>query len=494
MTSLFEAKSQEKVCELARSVASLDVRSVIDGRRLDATGAVLSRVSGATGQPLVRRRGTPAEVGLAVRSARKSFEIGSWRSLPTQERSAALNRVADIFSEQVTRLAVLDAVETNRSVSSLYSDAVPKAIETLRWFADNPPQAQASVAPGYTRYRHPLGVIGAITAWNDPLVLAVWKVAPALMSGNSIVVKPSENSCLTTIELALAGLQAGIPAGVFNVVVGDAMTGEALVRNSGIDGLSFTGSAGTAFGVVQVANASRLCRVSVEAGGKSPSYISESANLLMAATAQANAIFYHQGQICSAASRLLIHEKVYDAFLEELVSAAAVYVPKDPLQIQSRVGGLVTEQQYMRVNDYISIARAQNAVVSQVGNAEEAWRWGVPPTIIEGLRSDSPVYQEEIFGPVVVAESVRNVNEALEAANNSSFGLAAGIWSESRDEILQFVEGVVAGIVHINSFGDDVPGVPFGGVRNSGNSKEKSLETYMAYTYEKSVWPDVNQR
>ncbi|NGZ25528.1 MAG: aldehyde dehydrogenase family protein [Magnetococcales bacterium] len=483
---------RQKLAEL-----QIEKRAFINGRFVTAPhGQTLKKFSSIDGRPLEGLVACQAEdVEAAVLAARAAYASRIWRDRDPAEKKAVLLGLADLMEEHRLELALLDTLETGRSIKNYYEDSIPKAIEALRWFAEGvdkvydhaiPPRRNAFA----TITREPLGVVGLITPWNDPLVVSIWKLAPALLMGNSVVFKPAEWSSFSILLVAKLAAQAGIPPGVFNVVPGEGeVAGKALALHPQVDGIFFTGSSQVGKLILQYAGQSNMKKVGLECGGKSPFLISQQcSDLTRAAAVLAKNIFYNQGQICSAPSRLLIHEKIKDAFLERLVEEAARFLPSDPLDMSSEVGRLVSAGQKQRVQEYIAKGIAQGGqIVFGTAHLPEGITC-CSPTIFDHVDPHAAIWREEIFGPVLVVRSVASMQEAVTLANDSPYGLAASIWTDDLNEAYHISRLLEAGIVHINCYGDDDNTVPFGGFKQSGLGKDKSLYAFDEYSQLKTIW------
>ena len=481
----------------------IEKRAFINGTYVEAIdGTVINKVSSADGRDLSGLSSCKAkDIDIAVLAAKKSFDSKIWCGKDPDEKKEILFVLANLMEKNSEELALLDTIETGRSFKNYFYDSIPKAIQALRYFAECVDKYYDYAIPSRTNSfatitREPLGVVGIITPWNDPLVVATWKFAPALLMGNSIVLKPAEQSSFSILRVAKLAQEAGIPDGVFNVVTGfGEITGKALALHNDVAGIFFTGSSKVGKNIMQYAGQSNMKKVGLECGGKSPFIVSKYCKKLeQAASVLAKNIFYNQGQICSAPSRAIVDIEIKDRFIELLKKESENFIPSDPFDVNSEVGCVVSKEQELKIRDYIRIGIESGAKMITPGiiehmNSEARF---VMPTIFDGVKTESIIAQEEIFGPVVVVISFNDMNEAISIANNSRFGLAASIWTNDLDEAYQVSRGLRAGIVHVNCYGDDDNTAPFGGVKESGTGKDKSIFAFDEYSYLKTTWINFN--
>ena len=455
-----------------------------------ATGDVLTEVAEAGA----------AEVDAAVKAARRAFESKEWRNLDAADRGAMLWRISDGIERRKAELARLEAMDNGKPVREAQID-VQMAIDSFRYYAGWTTKLQGDTIPvrgnvlNYT-LREPVGVVGAIIPWNFPLLMAAWKVAPALACGNTVVLKPAEQTPLTALELAAIAAEAGLPKGVLNVVPGFGETaGAALVRHPDVDKIAFTGS--TAVGkIIQRDAAESLKKISLELGGKSPNIIFDDADLEAAARGAFAGIFYNTGQCCTAGSRLLVHESVHDQLMEKLVDRAKKLVPGDPLDPKTRLGPVISEEQLARVSGYIERGQSEGATLltggkrSQQSGFEKGY-W-LEPTIFSGVSEQHVIAQEEIFGPVLAALTFKDEEEAIAIANRTIYGLAAGVWTNNIKRGHRVAHRLQAGTVWVNTYHPLDAASPFGGYKQSGYGRELGAYALDLYTQIKSVWVDLN--
>ncbi len=471
-------------------------RLFIGGCWRDASdGRVLLTEHPATAEPIgeVALAGTP-DVAAAVGAAREA--AARWARLDAADRSAILWKVADAVEAHAERLALLEVLDVGKPIREARID-IRETVDTFRYFAGWSTKIHGDTVPvrgavfNYT-LREPVGVVGAIVPWNIPLLQAAWKVAPALACGNTVVLKPAEQSPLTALELAELATAAGLPAGVLNVVTGDGpTTGAALVRHGDVDAIAFTGSTETGRVVMREA-AARTCPVSLELGGKSPNIVFADADLRAAARGAYNAIFYNAGQCCTAGSRLLVQASVRDALIEQLLERARALVPGDPFDARTRLGPLVSGEQHARVLSCIRAGVEDGARLLLGGDAAAVdgfpgGHW-VQPTLFAEVDPDSALAQQEVFGPVLAILTFEDEAEAIALANRTIYGLAAGIWTADGARAHRVAREIRAGTVWINMYNPLDPASPFGGMKQSGFGRELGADALGFYTQVKSVW------
>lgn len=477
----------------------IEKKAFINGQYVEAIDKnVISKNSSIDGRDISGLSAcNEKDIDIAVKFALKSNKSRIWIDKEPIEKQKILLKLADLIEENLEELALLDTLETGRSIKNYYYDSIPKSIETIRWFANAvdkiyeeaiPPRKNAFA----TITRVPLGVVGIITPWNDPLVVAFWKITPALLMGNSIVIKPAEQSSFSILRVAKLAIEAGIPPGVFNVVPGYGHeAGKSLALHNDVRGIFFTGSTLVGKQILQYSGQSNMKKVGLECGGKSPFIVSNKCNDLESASKiLAKSIFYNQGQICSASSRLIIHKDIKNQFLKLLIEESKKYIPQNPLNLESEVGAVVSQNQKNRIEEYItsgieSGAKVINEINSDIPNQNGAY---INPIIFDNVDINSKIAQEEIFGPVLVVLTIENIKEAIKLANNTKYGLAASIWTNDYDEAYQVSRLIESGIVHINSYGDDDNTVPFGGIKESGIGKDKSIHAFDEYSNLKTIW------
>jgi len=442
----------------------------------------------------------PAEVDAAVRSAREAFESPKWRRMDPHRRSALLWRLADLVEQNAEFIA---ATETRDNGKPLFESAkvdVPFVVANLRYFAGWADKLTGAVIPvsgGFLNYtlREPVGVVGAIIPWNFPLNIASWKLAPALACGNAVILKPAEQTPLTALLLGELALEAGFPPGILNVIPGRGpVTGQALVEHPDVDKICFTGSTITGRTVMRTA-AEGPTKVSLELGGKSPNVVFADADLDAAVGGAITGIFYGKGEVCAAGSRLLVERSVRDEFVGKLAVKAASMAVGDPTDPKTRIGALVSAEQRDKVLGYIEAGHEDGATLVAGGNSATVDGRGffVEATVFDNVNSDMRIAQEEIFGPVLATLSFEDVDDAIEIANNTIYGLAAGVWTRDVGKAHRFARDVQAGTVWVNTYNRYDPGSPFGGFKQSGFGRDLGEIALQEYTQTKSVWVTLDR-
>ena len=485
--------------------AALKPRSgvFIDGRFVpSASGATFDNINPATGRSLgAIAAGDTLDVDRAVASARAAFRRGSWAHQEPRARKRVLLKFAELILANKDELALLETLDTGKPIGDSLAVDIPAAANCIRWYAEAVDKIYDEVAPTGPRTlatitREPMGVVGAIVPWNFPLLMASWKIGPILASGNSLVLKPSEKSPLTALRVAELAMEAGLPEGVFNVVPGFGHTaGKALAAHMDVDCIAFTGSTATGKAVMAAAAQSNLKKVGLECGGKSPNIVlADCPDLDRAATAAAFAIFFNQGEMCSAGSRLLVDVSIKDAMLEKIAAVGREMKPGDPLDPATRLGAIVDETQMKRVLSYIDAGKTDGAKLALGGSRvrQESGGFFVEPTVFDGVKPAMRIAREEIFGPVLATLTFKNVEEAIQIANDVEYGLAAAIWTRDINVAHRTARALRAGTVYVNCYDADDITVPFGGFKQSGIGRDKSLHAFDKYTELKTTWIDLS--
>jgi gamma-glutamyl-gamma-aminobutyraldehyde dehydrogenase len=465
----------------------------IDGHFRPATsGKTFDTINPATRQVLAQVAACgPEDVDFAVQKARDAFEDGRWSRLHPKERKEVLIKLAKLVKRNARELAVLESLDSGKTIYDCEQVDVPETINCLTWHAELIDKIYDQVAPASDNHiamivREPVGVVGLVLPWNFPLLMLAWKIGPALAAGCSVIVKPAEETPLTTLRMAELAMEAGIPAGVFNVVPGTGPdVGEPIGRHMDIDAVSFTGSTETGRRFLRYAAESNLKEVTLEMGGKNPAVVLDDAeNLDRVAAHIVNGAFWNMGENCSASSRLIVQKGVKDALLKRIVAHAREWPMGDPLDPVNRVGALVSKQHFDKVASYLD----KGPKVIMGGKAEKGF---VEPTILETPR-DAKQAREEIFGPVLSVLTVDSFDEAIALANATEYGLAASIFTSNVKRALRGARALRAGTVTVNSFGEGDISTPFGGFKQSGfGGRDTGIHAHDQYTQLKTIWVDL---
>lgn len=474
----------------------------INNEWVDADGgATLPTYHPATGELLADiAAGSKSDIDKAVKAARAAFNNPKWRNMDAADRGLLLWRIGDALEARAQDLVRIEVLDNGKPLREAQID-IREAVEAFRYYAGWTTKLQGDTLPvrgnvlNYT-VREPLGVVGAIIPWNFPLLMAAWKLAPALACGNTVVLKPAEQTPLSALELASIAAEVGLPAGVLNVVTGHGETaGAALVAHPDVDKIAFTGSTQVGKTIMRAA-ADSLKKVSLELGGKSPNIVFDDADVDAAVRGSFAAIYYNNGQCCTAGSRLLVHDKVHDQVIEKIAERAKKMTPGDPLDPKTRMSPLVSQEQLDRVMGYIETGTREGARLVTGGkraayNGAENGFW-VEPTIFDQVKPEHTIAQEEIFGPVLAAVRFQDEEEVIEIANRTIYGLAAGIWTNDLKRAHRVAKRLEAGTIWINTYHPLDAASPFGGYKQSGYGRELGSYALDLYTQIKSVWVDLS--
>ena len=480
----------------------IDGRAVVNGERVDAASsarfACLSPVDGRTLAEVARC--AEVDVDAAVAAARAAFEDRRWAGKAPAERKRILARFADLMLEHRDELALLETLDMGKPIRYSRSVDVQLAQNCIRWYGEAIDKLYDQVAPSPEDSlalitREPVGVVAAIIPWNYPMLMAAWKIGPALASGNSLVLKPSEKAPLSSLRLAELALEAGVPPGVFNVLPGYGdEAGRALGLHMDVDCIAFTGSTRTGKQIVQIAGQSNLKRAWTELGGKSANIVcADCPDLDAAVRAAIGAIYFNQGESCNAPSRLFVEASIKDAFLDKALAMVPSFAPGDPLIEDTVMGAIVDAVQMKTVLGYIESGKEEGARLL-AGGAQARMESGglyVEPTLFDGVDGRMRIAREEIFGPVLSVLSFTDLDEAVRQANATPYGLAAAVWTADMSRAIRTARALRAGTVHVNQYDNDDITVPFGGYKQSGNGRDKSLHAFDKYTELKTTWIQV---
>ena len=481
--------------------SELTIRSqaFIDGEFAPAAdGRTFATVSPRDGRELAQvARGDAQDIDRAVRAARRAFERGDWALADPAQRGRVLVALADLIVANLEELALLESLDTGHPISDARSVDVPNASRCFAWYGEAIDKVYGQIAPTAPDVlalisREPLGVVGAVVPWNYPLIIAAWKLAPALATGNSVVLKPAEQSPLSALALAELAAEAGIPPGVLNVVPGyGEEAGEALGRHPEVDKIAFTGSVAVGRRFQLYAGESNGKSVSLELGGKSPQLVlADAPDLDAAASAIGWGIFYNAGQTCHAGSRVIVARSIADELVALLQEQAGRFVPGDPLEESTVLGALISDEHLDTVIGHVERARADGARIIAGGERCEPVPGGayMAPTLIETEDASLPIVQQEVFGPVLVIQPADDVDHALALANGTRYGLAAAVWTANITTAGRLARSLRAGTVWVNTFDAASLATPFGGMRDSGHGRDRSLQALEAYTQCKTTW------
>jgi len=475
---------------------------LIGGQWVEAvSGKVFDTINPSTGKVLAKvAEGDREDINRAVAAARKAFEGGSWRKLTSSQRGRLLLKLADLIEQNAEELAQLETLDNGKPIKYSRGGDVPLTADHFRYFAGWVTKLEGETIPvsvpnmfTYT-LREPVGVVGQIIPWNFPLQMAAWKLAPALACGNTVILKPAEQTPLSALRLGELVCEAGFPEGVVNIVPGFGETaGAALAAHPDVDKIAFTGSTEVGKRILR-ASVDNLKKVTLELGGKSPNIIFPDADLKFAIRGAMNAIFFNQGQVCTAGSRLFVHASVYDQVMGGLTDAASRMKLGASIDPATELGPLISQEQLERVTGYIETGRREGAKTAAGGErpgGNLAQGYFVQPTVFDHVRDDMTIAREEIFGPVVVALPFEDVEEVAARANKSIYGLAAGVWTNDVKKVHKMAAALNAGVVWVNTYNQFDAAAPFGGYKQSGYGREMGHAVLDAYTQIKTVWVNL---
>jgi aldehyde dehydrogenase (NAD+) len=457
------------------------------------SGETFATVNPSTGEEICQVAAAgPADVDKAVEAARKAFERGAWRKMNASERGKLLFRLADLIEQHADELARLEALDNGKPVSVARRVDVAKSVASYRYFAGWADKVQGKTIPidgdffCYTRHE-PIGVVGQIIPWNYPMLMQAWKLAPALATGNTVVLKPAEQTPLSALRVGELILEAGFPEGVVNLLPGFGSAGAAIARHMDVDKVAFTGSTETGRLILEAAARSNLKKVTLELGGKSPNIIFHDTDLDEAVEGAHLGIFSNQGQICSAGSRVFVEEKIYDQFMEKSVARARKRIVGDPFDPQTEQGPQVDQAQFDRISDYIESGVRDGARLACGGKRVGDRGYFIEPTVFGEVDDEMKIAREEIFGPVMSVIPFKDLEEVIARANRTIYGLAAGVWTRDIKKAHAIANSVRAGTVWVNCYGAVDIRAPFGGFKQSGIGRELGEYGLQEYTEVKSV-------
>jgi len=462
--------------------------------RNSRSGKTFATINPATGEEICQvAAADELDVDEAVKAARHAFEKGPWRKMSAAERGRLLSKLADLIEQHVDELARLEALDNGKPYHVAKSGDLPLTIATYRYYAGWADKVQGKTIPvagpyfSYTRHE-PVGVVGQIIPWNFPILMQCWKLAPALATGNTIVMKPAEQTPLTALRIGELIIEAGFPEGVVNILPGDGPTaGAALARHMDVDKIAFTGSTEVGHLIMEAAAKSNLKRVTLELGGKSPNIVFADANMDEAVEGSHFALFYNQGQCCCAGSRVMVDAKCYDEFVEKSVARAKTRKVGDPFDPQTEQGPQVDDIQFEKVMGYINTGKKEGAALLHGGSQVGKRGYFIEPTVFADVHDEMTIAKEEIFGPVMSIIKFNDLDEVIERANRTMYGLAAAVWTRDVSKALAVANGVRAGTVWVNCYDVFDPGAPFGGFKQSGMGREMGEYGLQQYTEVKTV-------
>ncbi|WP_095082181.1 aldehyde dehydrogenase [Mesorhizobium sophorae] len=474
----------------------------IDGAFRPAnSGKTFKTTNPATGDTLAEIAACDAsDVDFAVAKARQAFDDGRWHLRSPGERKAVLIKFAKLLEDNRHELAVMESLDSGKPVRECQTVDVPDTIHTIRWHAELIDKLYDNTAPVGSNaltmvVREPVGVVGCVLPWNFPLLMLAWKIGPALAAGCSVIVKPAQETTLTTLRAAELAHEAGIPAGVFNVVTGGGKeVGEPIGMHMGVDMVAFTGSTPTGRRFLRYAADSNLKRVVLECGGKNPAVVLDDAeDLDLVAEQVVNGAFWNMGENCSATSRLIVHASIKDELLQRIGAYMREWKTGDPLDPENRIGALVSKNHFEKVKSFLGDVKTEKLTIAHGGGTRKGIY--IEPTVVDGVTPSSRLFQEEIFGPILSVTTFNSLAEAIALANDTNYGLTASVYTGSLRKAIKLSREIRAGVVTVNCFGEGDATTPFGGYKESGfGGRDKSVFAHDNYCELKTVWIDVSDR
>lgn len=472
---------------------------LIDGQACDSdSGEVQEVTSPLNGQKLTTiPSGSKSDTERAIAAARKAFDDRRWAGMAPMQRKKIMLKWADLMEAEKLELAVMGVRDNGTEISMAMMAEPGSAIATIRFYAEAIDKVYGEIASTADNvlglvHKEPVGVVAAIIPWNFPLMIGAWKLGPALAAGNSVVLKPAETASLSLVRMVELAHEAGIPAGVLNIVTGAGrIVGEALSHSMNVDMIVFTGSGDTGRRLMQASAATNMKRCYLELGGKSANVVfADAPNLQEAAMVSAAGIFRNSGQVCVAGSRLLVEQSIHDEFVEAMVKAASAMKVGDPLDLGTQAGAVNNLQQLEQNLRFVDTARSEGGHVVQGGQRilEDTGGYYMEPTIVTNVREQDSLAQQEVFGPVLAVTAFKDEDEAIHLANSTDYGLAGGVWTLNLSRAHQMVRRMRTGVVHVNTYGGPDVTVPMGGVKQSGNGHDKSMHAFDKYLELKTAW------
>ena len=490
-----------------RAIASkikFPVEPFIDGKfQKSKAGRLMETINPATGSVLTNVTACDEDdVNFAVEVSRRAFNSGEWACKHPSERKAVLLKLAQLIEKNQTELAVLESLESGKPISECELTDLPETIVTIQWHAEAIDKIYDQISPANADAvglitREPLGVVGCVLPWNFPLMMLAWKIAPALAGGNSVIVKPAEQTSMTALRIAELAIEAGIPPGVLNILPGEGPdVGEPMGRHQDIDAISFTGSTEVGRLFLEFSGQSNLKKIILECGGKNPAVVlSDANNLDGVAEHVVFAALWNMGQNCTANSRVIVHSSIKDTLLEKVREKMTDWNTGDPLDPDNQLGAIISREQYDKILGYIEIAKEQGAELIEGGNPIKSGEGlFIEPTLFAGVTPEMVIAQEEVFGPVFAMMVVDTDEEAIKLANDTCYGLQASLYTSSVTKAHKYGRALQAGTVSVNCYGEGDISTPFGGYKLSGfGGRDNSLMAHDQYTETKTLWIDISE-